>query len=138
MTNLIEIIDVGPRDGLQSQPKLLDTKTKLEFIGRLIDAGIRRMEVVSFVNPKRVPQMADTDELVPRLPKHDDVTYIGLVLNMKGFERAVASSIDEVNCVGGGIRYLQSTQPGGNNTTINGDDKGDIRSGRGTNNWPVA
>jgi hydroxymethylglutaryl-CoA lyase len=99
VTNLIEIIDVGPRDGLQSQPKLLDTKTKLDFINRLIDAGIRRMEVVSFVNPKRVPQMADTDELILQLPEHDNVTYIGLVLNMKGFERALASSIDEVNCV---------------------------------------
>ena len=99
MTNFIEIIDVGPRDGLQSQPKQLDTKIKLEFIDRLIDAGVRRMEVVSFVNPKRVPQMADADELIRGLPKRDEVKYIGLVLNIQGFERAVASNIDEINCV---------------------------------------
>ncbi len=99
MTDFIEIIDVAPRDGLQSQPKLLDTKTKLGFINRLIDAGVRLMEVVSFVNTKRVPQMADADDLIKGLPKHDDVKYIGLVLNMRGFERAIASGIDEINCV---------------------------------------
>ena len=95
----VEIIDVAPRDGLQSQPKILDTNTKVEFIQRLIDAGVRRMEVVSFVNPKRVPQMADADELIKLLPKREDVTYIGLVLNMRGFERALKSKIDEINCV---------------------------------------
>jgi hydroxymethylglutaryl-CoA lyase len=95
----IEIIDVAPRDGLQSQPKLVDTATKLELIKRLIDAGIRRMEVASFVNPKRVPQMADVDELIQKLPPRDDVTFIGLVLNMRGFERAIQSGIDEINCI---------------------------------------
>lgn len=99
MPEQIEIIDVAPRDGLQSQPKLLDTNTKVEFIKRLIDAGVRRMEVVSFVNPKRVPQMADADELLKLLPRREDVTYIGLVLNMRGFERAVNNEIDEINCV---------------------------------------
>ncbi|MFQ5660003.1 MAG: hydroxymethylglutaryl-CoA lyase [Gammaproteobacteria bacterium] len=99
MTEFVEIIDVAPRDGLQSQPKLLDTKTKLEFIGRLIDAGVRRMEIASFVNPKRVPQMADVDELIQGLPDHEEVTYIGLVLNKRGYERAIASGIDEINCV---------------------------------------
>ncbi|MFT5133828.1 MAG: hydroxymethylglutaryl-CoA lyase [Gammaproteobacteria bacterium] len=72
---------------------------KIAFINRLIDAGIRRMEVVSFVNPKRVPQMADADDLLRLLPRHDDVSYIGLVLNMRGFERALQSNISEVNCV---------------------------------------
>lgn len=99
MSDFIEIIEVGPRDGLQSQAKLLDTQTKLEFISRLINAGVRRMEVVSFVNPKRVPQMADADELVQELPKLNSASYIGLVLNMRGFERAAASTIDEINCV---------------------------------------
>jgi len=99
MLEQIEIIDVAPRDGLQSQPKLLDTKTKVEFIERLIDTGVRRMEVVSFVNPKQVPQMADADELLKLLPKREDVTYIGLVLNMRGFERALKNKIDEINCV---------------------------------------
>jgi len=99
MLEQIEIIDVAPRDGLQNQPKILDTNTKVEFIKRLIDAGVRRMEVVSFVNPKRVPQMADADEVLKLLPKRDDVTYIGLVLNMRGFERALSNEMDEINCV---------------------------------------
>lgn len=95
----IEIVEVGPRDGLQSQPVLVDTDTKLEFIGRLVDAGLRRLEVASFVNPKRVPQMADADEVIARLPRRDGVRYIGLVLNDKGFERALASGIDQINSV---------------------------------------
>lgn len=99
MTNTIEIIDVAPRDGLQSQPRIVETQAKISLIQRLIDAGIRRMEVVSFVNPKRVPQMADADQLLEALPDRDDVSYIGLVLNMRGFERAVDSRIDEINCV---------------------------------------
>ncbi|MFT5350186.1 MAG: hydroxymethylglutaryl-CoA lyase [Planctomycetota bacterium] len=99
MTDKIEIVEVAPRDGLQSQAKIVDTETKIAFINRLIDAGIRRMEVVSFVNPKRVPQMADADDLLRLLPRHDDVSYIGLVLNMRGFERALQSNISEVNCV---------------------------------------
>ena len=99
MVEQIEIIDVAPRDGLQSQAKLVDTNTKIELVKRLIEAGVGRIEVVSFVNPKRVPQMADAEEVIKLLPKRDDVTYIGLVLNMRGFERAVKSKIDEINCV---------------------------------------
>ena len=99
MADKVEIIDVAPRDGLQSQAELVDTATKLELINRLVDAGVRRMEVASFVNPKRVPQMADVDELIASLPKRDDVTFIGLVLNMRGFERALQSGIDEINCI---------------------------------------
>jgi len=99
LNNKVEIIDVAPRDGLQSQSEIVDTAIKLELIERLIDAGIRRMEVASFVNPRRVPQMADVDELIRNLPQHEDVTFIGLVLNMRGFERALQSGIDEINCV---------------------------------------
>jgi hydroxymethylglutaryl-CoA lyase len=94
----VEIIDVGPRDGLQSQPQLVDTETKLELIGRLVDAGIRRLEVASFVNPKRVPQMADADAVVRRLPRREGVRYIGLVLNDQGLERALESGIEQINC----------------------------------------
>jgi hydroxymethylglutaryl-CoA lyase len=99
MQDSIEIIEVSPRDGLQSQPQVLDTQTKLAFIQRLIAAGVRRLEVVSFVNPKRVPQMADAEQLIQGLPRDNNVKYIGLVLNARGFERAVASGIDEINCV---------------------------------------
>ena len=98
MDKQVEIVDVGPRDGLQSQPKLLDTDTKVALIERLIDAGVRRLEVTSFVNPKRVPQMADADQVVARLPRHEGVDYIGLVLNERGFERALASGVDQINC----------------------------------------
>ena len=98
MKELVEIVDVGPRDGIQSQSTLLDTDTKLEFIERLIDAGVRRIEVASFVNPKRVPQMADVDELISRLQRRDEVQFIGLVLNRRGFDRAAESGIDQINC----------------------------------------
>ncbi|MBI2994703.1 MAG: hydroxymethylglutaryl-CoA lyase [Gammaproteobacteria bacterium] len=99
MNDAVEIVEVGPRDGLQSQPKLLETATKLEFIARLVGAGIRRMEVVSFVSPKRVPQMADAEAVVQGLPRRGDVTFIGLVLNRKGLERAQKCGMKEVNCV---------------------------------------
>ena len=96
-TALVDIIEVGPRDGLQSQPTLVDTETKVEFIRRLVEAGAQRIEVVSFVNPKRVPQMADADEVMRQLPRAPGVEYIGLVLNMRGFERAVAAGLAEIN-----------------------------------------
>lgn len=93
----VEIIDVGPRDGLQNEPTVLDIATKVDFIGRLADAGIRRMEAVSFVNPKRVPQMADAEEVMAALPDDDGVTYIGLVLNRRGLDRALAAGCREIN-----------------------------------------
>jgi hydroxymethylglutaryl-CoA lyase len=92
----ISIIEVGPRDGLQSEPEILPTETKIEFVRRAIDAGIRRIEVTSFVHPKRVPQMADAEEVVRGLPQRDDVIYIGLVLNRRGFDRARDVNIDEI------------------------------------------
>jgi hydroxymethylglutaryl-CoA lyase len=92
----VSIIEVGPRDGLQSEPVILSTETKLEFISRAIDAGIRRMEVTSFVHPKRVPQMADAEDVIRGLPDRDDFTAIGLVLNKRGFERAREVQIDEI------------------------------------------
>ncbi len=99
MTRRIAIIEVGPRDGLQSEPEVLSVGTRVEFIRRAVDAGIRRLEVTSFVNPKRVPQMAGAEELVAALPRRDDVTFMGLVLNQKGFERARDCGIDEVGMV---------------------------------------
>ncbi|MFQ5609831.1 MAG: hydroxymethylglutaryl-CoA lyase [Woeseiaceae bacterium] len=95
-TRNISIIEVGPRDGLQSEPEILPTEAKIEFIERAIDAGIRRMEVTSFVHPKRVPQMADAEDVIRGLPERDDVIYIGLVLNRRGFDRARDVNIDEI------------------------------------------
>ncbi len=98
-TVAVEMVEVGPRDGLQSQTTLIDTETKLAFIHRLVAAGVKRIEAVSFVNPKRVPQMADADEIIKRLPQESDVRFIGLVLNTRGFERAAAAGLREINSV---------------------------------------
>jgi hydroxymethylglutaryl-CoA lyase len=95
----IEIIEVGPRDGLQNQDAILNTPDKLTLIEKLIAAGARRIEAASFVNPKRVPQMADAEGVVAGLPKRDDTTFIGLVLNERGAERAIASGIAELGMV---------------------------------------
>jgi len=95
----IEIIEVGPRDGLQNQDAVLSTPDKLTLIEKLIAAGARRIEAASFVNPKRVPQMADAEGVVAGLPRRDDTTFIGLVLNERGAERAIASGIAELGMV---------------------------------------
>ena len=95
----ISILEVGPRDGLQSEPEILPTEVKKEFITRTINAGIKQIEVTSFVHPKKVPQMADAEKLVESLPENDDVTYIGLIMNQRGFERARDCGIDEVGMV---------------------------------------
>jgi hydroxymethylglutaryl-CoA lyase len=87
----IEFVEVGPRDGLQNEKTLIATADKIALIERAIDAGARRIEVTSFVNPKKVPQMADAEEVCAALPRRDDVTYIGLVMNMRGAERAIAT-----------------------------------------------
>jgi len=92
----VEIVEVGPRDGLQGEPAVLDTATKVEFIGRAVAAGVRRIEVASFVNPKRVPQMADAAAVLQALPRLPDVQYVGLVLNRKGFERAADAGCSEI------------------------------------------
>lgn len=99
LVDSVDLIEVGPRDGLQSLPNLVDTETKIGFINRLVAAGVKRIEVVSFVNPKRVPQMADADEVIKRLPHETGVRFIGLVLNTRGFERAAAAGLTEINSV---------------------------------------
>lgn len=99
MAQAIEIVEVGPRDGLQSEPEILSTATKLQLIQRLVDAGLRRIEVASFVNPKRVPQMADAEAVLSALPKIPGVQYVGLMLNRKGFDRALAASCGEIGMV---------------------------------------
>jgi hydroxymethylglutaryl-CoA lyase len=93
----IEIVEVGPRDGLQSESKVLPTGLKVEFIRRLAAAGLVRIEVASFVNPKRVPQMADAEAVLAALrPDSATARFIGLVLNTKGFERARTAGCTEV------------------------------------------
>ena len=100
MTSSIEFLEVGARDGLQNEKELISTENKLALINHAIDAGVRRIEVTSFVNPKRVPQMADADAVCAGLADRPDVTYIGLVMNARGAERAIGSGkIDELGAV---------------------------------------
>src|SRR6202049_868414 len=95
----IEIVEVGPRDGLQNESLLFSTSQKLELIGRALDAGVRRIEATSFVNPKLVPQMADADAVAAGLKRHAGVIYIGLVLNKRGALRAMEAGLDELGAV---------------------------------------
>jgi hydroxymethylglutaryl-CoA lyase len=97
MTEHVQIVEVGPRDGLQSESQVLPTDTKVEFIRRLASAGLERIEVASFVNPNRVPQMADAEAVLAALaPLGSRDSFIGLVLNGRGFERAQAAGCREV------------------------------------------
>ncbi|WP_081984931.1 hydroxymethylglutaryl-CoA lyase [Sphingomonas sp. 35-24ZXX] len=103
--NSIQIVEVGPRDGLQNEPDIVSTADKLAMIDRMIDAGARRLEVASFVHPQRVPQMADAEAVIAGLPDRKDVSYIGLTLNKRGVLRALATKdggkrgVDEIGCV---------------------------------------
>jgi hydroxymethylglutaryl-CoA lyase len=95
----VEIVEVSPRDGLQNENTLVSTQDKVTLVNRALAAGVRRMEVTSFVNPKRVPQMADAEAVMAALTRPEGVGFIGLALNEKGFERAVAAGCNEVNFV---------------------------------------
>jgi hydroxymethylglutaryl-CoA lyase len=99
LSRFIEIVEVGPRDGLQNEKLSLSVEEKLDLIRQLEAAGARRMEVVSFVNPNRVPQMAGAEEIMAALPGDLKHSRIGLVLNMRGWERCVAAQCDEANVV---------------------------------------
>ncbi|CAM4283540.1 Hydroxymethylglutaryl-CoA lyase [Novosphingobium lubricantis] len=87
----ITFVEVGPRDGLQNEKTMISTADKLALIGRSIAAGARRIEVTSFVNPRRVPQMADAEAVCAGLPQGTGASFIGLVLNARGAERAIAT-----------------------------------------------
>lgn len=95
----IEICDVSPRDGLQNESTIFSTEDKVELVNQVIGAGIRRIEVTSFVNPSRVPQMADAAEVMQALARPEGVRYSGLVMNERGLERAIAANVHEVNIV---------------------------------------
>ena len=99
MSDSVFITDVGPRDGLQNQPKILTADERLELIGALADAGLAGIEVGSFVSPKAVPAMAGTGELIPRLAAASTVQYSALIPNMKGYELARDAGVRSVNMV---------------------------------------
>jgi (R)-citramalyl-CoA lyase len=89
--------EVGPRDGLQNEPQVFPPDTRAELVHRLAAAGLTRIEAASFVNPDRVPQMADAEEVVAALDRRDGVEYAGLALNQRGYERLRETGIDEVS-----------------------------------------
>lgn len=95
----VEIVEVGPRDGLQNESRILSTEEKVDLVHRCISAGARRIEVASFVNPKKVPQMADAETVIENLTPNKDVTFIGLVLNMRGAQRALETNVHELGAV---------------------------------------
>jgi isopropylmalate/homocitrate/citramalate synthase len=92
----VTVVEVGPRDGLQNEPDVLAPEVRVELVKRLVDTGIRAVEVASFVDPRRVPQMAGAEEVVAALDRADGVVYAGLALNERGYERLAASGLDEV------------------------------------------
>ena len=92
----VKLVDVGPRDGLQNEKEPVPAAVKIELVHRLQDAGLKEIEVTSFVSPKWVPQMADNAEVMAGIRRRSDVRYSVLVPNMKGFEAALASKPDEI------------------------------------------
>jgi len=93
----VTICDVGPRDGLQNHPTTLEPVVRAELVNRLAATGLPRVEAVSFVNPARVPQMAGAEEVVAAIERRPGVVYAGLALNEKGYDRLLATGLDEVH-----------------------------------------
>jgi (R)-citramalyl-CoA lyase len=91
------VCDVGPRDGLQNEDRILEPALRAELCDKLAGAGLRRIEAASFVNPTLVPQMAGAEEVMAALHRRPGTSYAGLVLNEKGYDRAIAAGVDEVH-----------------------------------------
>ena len=92
----VTLVEVGPRDGLQNEKQPVDAAVKIELVHRLQAAGLREIEVTSFVSPKWVPQMADNAEVMAGVQRRSGVRYSVLTPNLKGFEAALASRPDEI------------------------------------------
>ena len=93
----VTICDVGPRDGLQNQSVTLEPPTRAGLVNMLAAAGVPRIEATSFVSPKHVPQMAGAEEVVSAIDRRDGVVYAGLVVNERGYDRLLATGLDEVH-----------------------------------------
>lgn len=106
------VVDVGPRDGLQNEPEILAPEVRAELVGRLVGAGLRAVEVASFVDPRRVPQMGGAEEVVAGLERLDGVVYAGLALNERGYDRLLASGLDEVRCAFGATESFNQRNQG--------------------------
>jgi hydroxymethylglutaryl-CoA lyase len=95
----VQIVEVGPRDGLQNEEAVLSPSERAELVSRLARCGLRRIEAASFARPDRVPQMAGAEELLEAVEVPDEVSLIGLVMNDRGLDRALQTRVDEVNVV---------------------------------------
>ena len=93
----VTICDVAPRDGLQNDARILEASVRAELVNRLAATGLRRIEAVSFVNPARVPQMADAEEVVAGIERREGVVYAGLALNDRGYDRLRETTLDEAH-----------------------------------------
>lgn len=119
-TKQVQIVEVGPRDGLQNETVILSTSQKVDMITRLANAGLRRIEVASFAHPDKVPQMADAEAVLAALPPRDDVSYIGLILNWRGWRRATDTAVNEINMnVSASNTFNQRNQGSDTEDTIN-------------------
>ncbi|HEY8801046.1 MAG TPA: hypothetical protein VIM20_10650, partial [Candidatus Limnocylindrales bacterium] len=94
--NHVRIYEVGPRDGLQNEARSIPLATKLRYLELLADAGLREIEATSFVAPSAIPQLADADELMTRLPRRPGVRYPVLVPNLRGLARAEAAGVNAI------------------------------------------
>jgi len=92
----VTLMEVGPRDGFQFEARVIPTELKLAVINALADAGMQYIQVTSFVHPEKIPQMADAEDLLQRLPPRTDVAYSGLALNLRGIERAHAAGLKAI------------------------------------------
>lgn len=92
----VQIVEVGPRDGLQNEKEMVSTAAKIQLIDRLVSSGLKRVEASSFVNPKWIPQLADATEVLQGITWSSDVTFSALVPNIRGLERARASGLTEI------------------------------------------
>lgn len=120
MPQRAQIVEVGPRDGLQNESAVLSTDQKVDMINRLADAGLTRIETVSFAHPGKVPQMADAEAVMAGLSDRDDVSYIGLILNWQGWRRAAETAVDEINMnVSASNTFNQRNQAADTEDTIN-------------------
>jgi len=95
----VRIMEVGPRDGLQNEPTIVDTASKIDFIEGLVNAGMKRVEVTSFVNPRWIPPLADQSEVAKGIERKDGVAYAALVPNMRGYENARLAGMKEISFV---------------------------------------
>ncbi|WP_102347248.1 hydroxymethylglutaryl-CoA lyase [Bacillus sp. Marseille-P3661] len=101
LPNKVEIVEVGPRDGLQNEKKFINTENKVKLINLLSETGIERMEATSFVHPKHVPQMADASEVIQNIEMKKQIQYMALIPNEKGYLRAVDNGISALSLVVG-------------------------------------